>query len=64
MDVDFIMKVAGVGMIVAVVCQILGKAGREEQATLISISGIVIILVLIIERIGELLESLKWIFGL
>ena len=64
MDVDFIMKVAGVGMIVAVVCQILGKVGREEQATLVSISGIVIILVLVIERIGELLDSLKRIFGL
>ena len=64
MDVDFIMKVAGVGMIVAVVCQILGKAGREEQSTLVSISGIVIILVLVIERIGDLLESLKRIFGL
>lgn len=64
MDVDFIMKVAGVGMIVAVVCQILGKVGREEQATLVSISGIVIILVLVIERIGDLIESLKRIFGL
>ena len=64
MDGDFIMKVAGVGMIVAVVCQILGKVGREEQATLVSISGIVIILVLVIERIGDLLESLKRIFGL
>ena len=64
MDVDFIMKVAGVGMIVAVVCQILGKVGREEQATLVSISGIVIILVLVIERVGELLDSLKRIFGL
>ena len=64
MDVDFIMKAAGVGMIVAVVCQILGKVGREEQATLVSISGIVIILVLVIERIGDLLESLKRIFGL
>ena len=64
MDVDFIMKVAGVGMIVAVVCQILGKVGREEQATLVSISGIVIILGLVIERIGDLLESLKRIFGL
>ena len=64
MDVDFIMKVAGVGLIVAVVCQILGKVGREEQATLVSISGIVIILVLVIERVGELLDSLKRIFGL
>lgn len=64
MDVDLIMKVAGVGMIVAVVCQILSKAGREEQATLVSITGIVIILVMIIEQIGDLLETLKGIFGL
>lgn len=64
MDVDLILKVAGVGMIVAVVCQILGKAGREEQATLVSITGIVIILVLIVEEIGSLIESLKRIFGL
>ena len=64
MDVDLIMKVAGIGMIVAVVCQVLGKVGREEQATLVSITGIVIILVIIIDRIGEMLDSLKRIFGL
>ena len=64
MDVELIMKVAGIGMIVAVVCQILGKTGREEQATLVSITGIVIILLIIVERIGEMLESLKRIFGL
>lgn len=64
MEVELIMKVAGVGMIVAVVCQILGKVGREEQATLVSITGIVIILVMIIERIGEMLESVRRIFGL
>ena len=64
MDVELILKVAGIGMIVAVVCQILGKVGREEQATLVSVTGIIIILVMIIERIGELIESLKRIFGL
>ena len=64
MDVDLILKVAGVGMIVAVVCQILNKAGREEQSTLVSITGIVIILVIIIEEIGELIESLRGIFGI
>ena len=64
MNVELIMKVAGVGMIVAVVCQILGKVGREEQATLVSVTGIIIILVMIIEEIGELIESLKRIFGL
>ena len=64
MDVDLILKVAGVGMIVAVVCQILGKAGRDEQSTLVSITGIVIILVLIVDEIGDLIDSLKRIFGL
>lgn len=64
MDVDLILKVAGVGMIVAVVCQILGKAGRDEQSTLVSITGIVIILVLIVDEIGGLIDSLKRIFGL
>ena len=51
-------------MIVAVVCQILGKAGRDEQSTLVSITGIVIILVLIVDEIGGLIDSLKRIFGL
>lgn len=64
MDVDLIMKVAGVGMIVAVVCQILNKAGRDEQSTLVSITGIVIILVIIVDEIGDLIESLRRIFGL
>ena len=64
MDVDLVIKVAGIGMIVAVVCQILGKVGRDEQATLVSVTGIIIILVIIIEEIGQLLESLKKIFGL
>ncbi len=64
MDVDLILKVAGVGMIVAVVCQILSKAGREEQATLVSITGIVIILLLVIEELGVMIETLRRIFGL
>jgi stage III sporulation protein AC len=64
MDVELIMKVAGVGMIVAVVCQILAKVGREEQATLVSVTGIVIILLIIIEEVGRMIESLRKIFGL
>ena len=64
MDVDLIMKVAGVGMIVAVVCPVLGKAGREEQATLVSITGIIIIMLIIIDKVGEMIASLRRIFGL
>lgn len=64
MNVELIMKVAGVGMIVAVVCQILSKAGREEQSTLVSIAGIVVILCLLVEEIGTLFSMLKEVFGL
>lgn len=64
MDVDVIMRVAGVGMIVAVVCQVLSKAGRDEQSTMVSITGIVIILLLVVEEMGVLMDSLRKIFGI
>lgn len=64
MDVNLIMKVAGVGMIVAVVCQILNKAGRDEQSTLVSITGIVIILLLVVEEMGVLMDTLRRVFGI
>lgn len=64
MDIELILKVAGVGMIVAVVCQILNKAGREEQSTLLSITGIVIILLILADKIGQLIETIRGVFGL
>lgn len=64
MDVELILKVAGVGMIVAVVCQILGRVGRDEQSTLVSLTGIVIIMIILAREIGELIETLRGIFGL
>ena len=64
MDVELVMKVAGVGMIVTVVCQVLSKAGRDEQSTLVSITGIVIILTMLIGEIGKLFDLLRQVFGL
>lgn len=64
MEVELLIKVAGIGMIVAVLCQVLSKAGRDDQATLLSISGIVIILLIVIEKVGELISMLKEVFGL
>lgn len=64
MEVELLIKVAGIGMIVAVLCQVLAKAGRDEQATLLSISGIVIILLIVVEKVGELISLLKEVFGL
>ena len=64
MDIDLILKVAGVGMIITVVCQIMSKAGKEEQSTMVSLAGPVIILILIAERVGELVSTLREVFGL
>ncbi len=64
MEIDLILKIAGVGMVVAVICQILGKAGRDEQATLVSIAGIVVVLLLLVDQIAELIRALSEVFGL
>ena len=64
MEVDLILKVAGVGMIITVLCQIMSKAGRDEQSTLVSIAGLVIILILIAEKVGTLVATLRGVFGL
>lgn len=64
MAVEFIMKIAGIAMIVAIVCQILGKAGRDEQATLVSIGGIVLVLLMLVEQLGELFHRVAEVFGL
>lgn len=64
MDVDLIFKAAGVGLIVTVVCQVMSKAGKDEQANLVSLVGMLVILALIIERVGGLVSTLRSIFGL
>ncbi len=64
MDLALVMKVAGVGMIVTVCCQVLSKAGREEQATLVSLAGIVLVLMLLIGELGTLFDTVRRVFGI
>lgn len=64
MDVELILKVAGVAMIITVVCQIMSKAGRDEQSMLVSLSGMVLILILLAEKIGALISTLRSAFGI
>lgn len=63
MDISLILKVAGVGILVTVACQILSRAGREEQATLVSITGIVIVLMMLVTEIGDLFQTVREVFG-
>lgn len=63
MDISLILKVVGIGMIVTVSCQILSKAGRDEQSMLVSLSGIVLVLLLLMGEIGKLYETIRSVFG-
>ncbi len=64
MDIDLIIKVAGVGILVAFAYQILSKSGRDEQAMLVSLAGIIIVMLMLLTRISSLISTVKAIFGL
>ena len=64
MDIDLIFKIAGIGIIVSVLNLILKRAEREEQAMMTTLAGLVIVLMMIIDEIGTLFETVKRVFGL
>ena len=63
MDVSLILKIAGVGFLVSVTAQILGKYGRDDQAIMVGISGIIVVLLMLVGEIGELFDTISDIFG-
>lgn len=64
MDVDLIFKIAAIGIIVAVLNQVLIRAGREEQAMMTTLAGIIVVLMMIITEINSLFSTVKSVFGL
>ena len=64
MDVDFIFKVAAIGIIVTVLNLLLVRSGREEQAMLTTRAGLVVVLLMIVKSISGLFSEIKGIFGL
>ncbi len=64
MDIDLIFKIAGTGIIVAVLNIVLKKAERDEQAMMTTLAGLIVVLMLIIDQIGTLFETVKAVFGL
>lgn len=63
MDVDLIFKIAAVGILVAVLNLLLSRAGRDEQALMTTIAGLVVVLIIIIKEISELFSLIKALFG-
>lgn len=64
MDIDLIFKIAAIGILIAVLNQLLVRAGREEMATLTTIAGLIIVLLMVIDLISTLFESVRRIFNL
>ena len=64
MDVDLIFKIAAIGIIVSVLNQVLIRSGREEQATMTTLAGLIVVLMMMIEQISLLFETEKSVFGL
>ncbi len=64
MNVDLIFKIAAIGIIVAVLNQLLVRSGREDQAMMTTIAGLVVVLMMIIEQISLLFQEIKSVFGL
>ena len=62
--IDVIFKIAAIGIIITVICQVLKKSERDDIATLVSLAGLIIVLTLVITMIGELFQTIKDIFGL
>ncbi|MBQ4105371.1 MAG: stage III sporulation protein AC [Clostridia bacterium] len=63
MDVDMIFKIAAIGIIVAVLNQLLIRSGREDQALLTTIAGLIVALMMIIGEISDLFDTIKQVFG-
>lgn len=64
MDIDLIFKIAAVGIIVSILNQVLSRSGREEQATMTTLTGLVVVLMIVAQKISDLFELVKRLFGL
>ncbi|HIS76667.1 MAG TPA: stage III sporulation protein AC [Candidatus Merdivicinus excrementipullorum] len=64
MDVDLIFQIAAIGIIVAVLNQVLIRSGREEQAMMTTLAGLIVVLMMVITQISTLFDTIKQLFGL
>ena len=64
MDVDLIFKIAAIGILVSVLNQVLSRSGRDEQATMTTLAGLEVVLMMVVQQISGLFELVKNLFGL
>ena len=64
MDINLLFKIAGIGILVAVLHQVLSKAGRDDKAMMVSLAGMVIVLTIVINEISDLFATVRTVFNL
>lgn len=64
MEIDLIFKIAAVGIIVSILNQVLSRSGREEQATMTTITGLIVVLMMVAQKIADLFDLVKNLFEL
>ena len=64
MEIDLIFKIAAIGIIVSILNQVLSRSGREEQATMTTLTGLIVLLMMVAQKIYDLFELVKTLFGL
>ena len=64
MNIDFVFKIAAIGIIVAVLNQLLIRSGREEQAMMTTLAGLVVVMMMLVRQISDLFQLVKSLFGL
>jgi len=64
MEVDFIFKIAAIGILVAVLNQVLSRSGRDEQAMMTTLAGLIVVLMMVVQQISDLFQMVKDLFGL
>ena len=62
MDIDLIFKIAAMGIIISILNQVLSRSGREEQATMTTIAGLVVVLMMVAQKIADLFDLVKRLF--
>ena len=64
MEIGLILKIAGVGVLVSIVTSILSKSGKDEQAMMLTVAGIIVVMLMLVEEMSVLIETVQTVFGL
>ena len=64
MEIGLILKIAGIGILISIISSILSKSGRDEQAMLVTVAGIIVVMLMLVEEVSTLIESVRAVFEL